>query len=266
MSTFKVESGLQLLARLTKKRDIDKFYPMLFDSGPKLGEVVEIFGDCCAGKTYLLMDMIVQALIPVGLGGAETEVLIFHTDGNMSTQILLNLLKHTVQTRIEAESSALLSKSDVNEIFMECCSRFHFVDIYDATQLYVMIHNLENIFIDHPNISLLVFDTLTAYYWSEQGRKIKKMELYLKNIIKLIQKATKEYKSTIVYTRQDYFNSTKESIEDLEACCKLPTLECLNYRLFLTVQDSTHHVVVRSYESLIKREFKITSDCKLEWI
>lgn len=262
--TCKVESGLQLMARLSRKREIDKFYHQLFESGPKLGEVVEIFGGCGAGKTILVMDLIVQALLPTVLGGAETDVLIYHTDGNLNIQLLLYMLKETIQCRFEDSAGACVENKEM--VFMACCNRFHFLEIYDATQLYVTIHNLENFFIDHPNISMLIFDTLTAYYWSEQGSHLTKMDLYLKNMLKLIQKVTKDYKSIIVYTRQEYFNSSKENIKHLEAYHKSSTLECLNYSIYVSFEDSRHQVTIRSSDdSVVTKVFRINNG-QLEWI
>lgn len=203
---FKIESGVQLLARLTKKPNLENFYPTLFQCGPKCGEIIEVFSDdCCASS--LLIDIISDALVKTRYNDVPAGVLILNTDGNMNYDDLFSVIKKKLLSNMQnsTETAAL----DI--ALRETVANFYVVDIYDATQFYTTIHNLESILIEYSNIALLIFNTLTAFYWSELGHKITRMDFYLKNLINVIQKVTKEFKTICLYTRPEYFCTNKDA-------------------------------------------------------
>ncbi|XP_052757725.1 DNA repair protein XRCC2-like [Galleria mellonella] len=243
---IKLESGVQLLARLIKKSKIENFYPVLFKSGPKFGEVIEMFSNI--SLSTLLIDMICEALIPIKLGGAQLSILIFKTDGDFNYDALVECLRKKLE--------------QFKSLFHETMSNLHILEIYDATQFYTTMYNLENIFTEHSDISLIIFDTLTAFYWSEQGFKITKMDMYLKNVLKVIQEVMKDYKITVIYTRPEYFNSSKDT--NLETCVNSNT-EGLDYRIQLIFEEGVYKVIVKTSQLSIKRHF-IILDNKINWI
>lgn len=254
---FKVETGIQLLARLTKKPEIENFYPILFQSGPKHGDVIELFSS--SSTSCLLIDIITEALVNMKLNGTDGGVLIFNSDGNLHFETLVNFVRKKL-SRVERTSEEL------NNLLHEILGNLHILEIYDATQLYTTIHNLESILVEHSNISLIIFDTLTAFYWSEQGFKITKMDVYVKNLLQLIQKITREYKITIIYTRPEYFSSSKDLIENLEACCEQSTLERVNYRIqMLRSDDGSYQVNIKTFNNLFK-QFFYSCENEIKWL
>lgn len=256
-SRFKVESGLQLLARLRKKTVNENFYPALFLNGLKTGEVIEFYSD--ESMSCLLADIISEALIPESLRGVEFGVLLINTDGNLRFDVIVNVLKKKLST-------LAVQCQDNNSLLHEVLQKFHIIDVYDSTQLYTTIHNLESILMKNQCISLVVLDTLTAFYWSEQGFKITKMDVYLKSLLSIVQKITKEFNIKIMYTRPDYFSSSKDCIENLEACSKHPKIECLNYRMQVVLRDDgIYQVNVRTSDQIYNKFFSIFNDT-IKWI
>lgn len=253
---FKVESGIQLLARLLKKPGIENFYPILFENGPKQGDVVEIFSD--ANVSNLLFDIICQSLLPVELGGVEAGILIFSTDGNLDIGILLETFKSKfIKCLRESSTYCNLNLSNIDTLFAASLQKLFLVELFDATEFYVTLQNLENTLHKNCNISFVIFDTLTAFYWSEQCYKICKMELYIKTLLKTIRKITKDYKTTVLYTRPGYFHSSKE-IERL-------TPEEINYRIEIThISNATFEVEVRTNEKQVKQHFNVC-DGYIQW-
>lgn len=255
-SGFKVESGLQLLARLRKKPDNENCYPALFENGLKTGEVVEFYSD--ESMSRLLADIISDALIPESLQGAEFGVLLINTDGNLSFDVIMNVLSKKLSMRA-------VKCQDINSLLNDVLQNFFMLEVYDATQFYTTIHNLESILVENQSISLVVLDTLTAFYWSEQGFKITKMDIYLKSLLSVVQKITKEFNIKIIYTRPDYFSSSKDCIENLEACLKHPTIECLNYRIQVVLREnSTYQANVRTFDKIYTKLFTISDD-SIKW-
>lgn len=256
-SRFKVESGLQLLARLRKKPVNENFYPVLFENGLKTGEVIEFYSD--ESMSCLLADIISEALIPESLNGVEFDVLLINTDGNLSFDVIVNVLKKKL-------SMLAVPCQDINSLLHEVLKKFHLLEVYDSTQFYTTIHNLESILMKNQCISLVIFDTLTAFYWSEQGLKITKMDVYLKSLLSIVQKITKEFNIKIMYTRPDYFSSSKDCIKNLEVCSKHPKIECLNYRMQVVLkEDSTYQVSVRTSDKIYNKFFSIFDDT-IKWI
>lgn len=255
-SGFKVESGLQLLARLRKKPDNEKFYPTLFVNGLKTGEVVEFYSD--ESMSHLLADVISEALIPENLNGAESSVLLINTDGNLSFDVITNVFRKKLLMQA-------VNNQEINNLFHEALQKLHILEVYDSTQFYATIHNLEIILMENQSISLLIIDTLTAFYWSEQGFKITKMDIYLKSLLSIVQKTTKEFNIKIIYTRPDYFSSSKDCIENLESCSEHPTIECLNYRMQVVLKEnSTYQINVRTFDKIFTKSFSIPDDT-IKW-
>lgn len=255
-SRFKVESGLQLLARLRKKPVNENFYPTLFLNGLKAGEVIEFYSD--ESMSCLLADIISEALIPESLCGVEFGVLLINTDGNLCFDVIVNVLKKKL-------SMLAVQCEDINSLLHEVLQKLYILEVYDSTQFYTTIHNLESTLMKNQCISLVVLDTLPAFYWTEQGYKITKMDVYLKSLLSIVQKITKEFNIKIMYTRPDYFSSSKDCIKNLEACCKEPRIECLNYRMQVVLrEDGTYQVNVRTSDKIYNKFF-ITVDDTIKW-
>ncbi|KAJ8734197.1 hypothetical protein PYW07_014748 [Mythimna separata] len=252
---YKVESGAQLLARLIKKPVIEDFYSNLFQPGLKNNDVVEVLGN---NSSALLIDLINEALAPSRSGEEPIGVLIFNTVGHLDYKKLINALKKKI-----ASSLNTYCDSELDTVLHKTLNNLFILDIYDGTQFYTTIHNLDNILAHHQNISLLIFDTLTAFYWSEQGLKITKMDLYVKNVLRMIQKVSKEYKVILIYTRPGYFNSSKDSGNIGE----VKITEGINFKVQLVDNISTgaYEVNVRTIDSYYHKKYLSTIDNEINW-
>ena len=252
MTKYKVESGVQLLARLIKKPVIENFYSNLFQPGLKNDDIVEIFGN---NSSALLIDLISEALFPSESNAEPLGVLVFNTVGKLNYEELINALKKKIVPSVNTSNDC---DTELDSILHRTLKNLFILDVYDATQFYTTIHNLDNTLAHHQNISLLIFDTLTAFYWSEQGFKITKMDLYIKNLLRMIQKVSKEYKVILIYTRPGYFSSSKDSGNIGE--------ECVNFKVHIIDNNSTgpHQVNVKTTDLYYKKSMNIT-DNEIYW-
>lgn len=254
---YKVESGVQLLARLTKKPVIENFYCSLFQPGLKQDDVVEIVGEEISSS--LLIDLIVEALLPSKINVEPIGVLVFNTIGKLNYEELIKTLKK----RIGTLSASNIDCVEVNDVLHRSLSNLFILDIYDTTQLYTTIHNLDNILTNHHNLSLIIFDNLTAFYWSEQGHKITKMDLYIKNLLKMIQKVTKEHKVILIYTKPRHFNSNKDSGNPND----IQITEGINYKVQLLESNSSrlYNLIVRTNDLCYTKYINI-EDNQINWL
>lgn len=255
---FKIESGVQLLARLSKKPEIENFYPVLFDQGLKYGNVVEIIS--CNNSSYLLIDMICDALIKTETNAESVGVLMFNTAGHFNIHELIKTLEKRIELNFNSGIDKQILKKEIDKVLEKTLSNFFLFEIYDATQFYTTIYSLDNIFTKHSNISLLLFDTVTAFYWSEQGFKITKMDVYLNNLLGIIQKVTKEYKVILVYTRPAYFSSSKDTA-DFETS---EITDGVNFKVKLDNKKEVFEVNVKTLDSYYKKCFQILDNI-IKW-
>lgn len=258
MTKYKVESGVQLLARLNKKPIIENFYSSLFQPGLKNDDVVEIFGD---NSTVLLIDLICEALFSSRSNAETLGVLVFNTVGKVDYKELINTLKRKI---ISSVNLNIDFDAEIDTILHRTLKNLFILDVYDATQFYTTIHNLDNILACHQNISILIFDTISAFYWSEQGFKITKMDVYIKNLLKMIQKVSKEYKVILIYTRPGYFSSSKDSgnIGEVHST----NTECVNFKVHLIDNNSTgaYQVNVKTTDLYYKKCMTLL-DNEINW-
>ncbi|XP_053601084.1 uncharacterized protein LOC128669888 [Plodia interpunctella] len=262
LTKFKMESGVQLLARLFKKTDnVKNFYTPLFQTGLKFGEIIEMYSQI--SLTPLITDIICEALLPSNLGGPHLNILLICTDGNMDFNMLLSCLRKKLLDKIP-----LCTDIDIDKLIQDVLNNLAIYKVYDATQFYTTIHKIESIMIEYPDTSLIIFHTLTAFYWSEQGFKITKMDFYIKNLLKLIRKITKDYKITLFYTRPEYFSSSKDTIENLETSSEHSAVDKVNCRIqLLHVDDCKNYQVnVNNFDSHYTKYFNITDNHSLNWI
>lgn len=255
---LKIESGLQLLARLAITFDLSQFYPVLFENGLKANDVVEISGDSDCCKTFLLIDFICHTILPKDFGGLDTGFLVFNSDGNFSLKTVYSVLEEKIKC-------ISITNDEMNVVIEKTMSKLFILNIYDAEQFQVTLENLENILADNPTISLIAVDTLTAFYWAEQPFKLTKMDLYLRSCLKNIQKFSQEQKIPIIYTKPLYFGSEQDNIrKKLDAVS-----DHLTYRLNISKNCNnsgiSYEVVKQTHYSYEVKHFCITNYI-INWI
>lgn len=265
--SYKVETGIQLLARICRKPSIENFYPELLQTGPKQGEVIELLSN--EKLTSLLTDIICTALLPMCLKGVESGVIIFNCNGQLNVNTVISCMRKKIISQMSSlqviNNSSVHRNKQVDNLLQKAMSNLYIMEIYDTTQFYATIYNLENILMEHSNISLVIFDSITSFYWSELNFKILKMDNYLKKLLNKIQQVTKEHKVTILYSRPEFFTSNKDVPENLEPCCEHPTSEKLNYRIHITHNNGIYKASIRTFQNLKVQLFNIEEN-QIRWI
>ncbi|KAJ9582041.1 hypothetical protein L9F63_003624 [Diploptera punctata] len=203
----KAESGLQLLARLSSRPDIHGLDEKLFSGGLHFGDVVEITGDIGSGKTLLITQLLAKCLLPksmfeIDIGGLGAGAIIINSDHHFQLLKLVSIMESTF------EENQQLDSSTIEKIIKTALANLIVLNCYDRVQLLVTFHSLDNILSSNKNISLIVVDSLSAFYWQDiviSG--IHKMDFYLKKTLKTLQSCIQEHKIVIIYTKQAHFVS-----------------------------------------------------------
>ncbi|XP_063241490.1 DNA repair protein XRCC2 [Bacillus rossius redtenbacheri] len=210
----RAESGLQLMARLSSRPPLNGLEDVVFSGGPGHHDTVEISGDPASGKTLLLTQLLAKCLLPKReeswiVGGLGVGAVIVDTDHHFQVFRLVNLMESWLRKceLVDSKKNRLSSKT-IEAIIKASLKNLIVLNCYDSMQMLVNFHSLGKILTANPNVSLVVLDSATAYYWQDvMAGGVKKMDLYLKNILGAMHKCIQEFKVVVMYTKQSYFQS-----------------------------------------------------------
>ncbi|XP_076053514.1 X-ray repair cross complementing 2 [Oratosquilla oratoria] len=236
------ENGLDLLARLWERPDLSGLEPLLFDNQIEQGDVVEISGAPGVGKTLIGMHLIASALLPqswrgLRLGGQDGGVLLVDTDLHFCILQLANMIERRIKhilKKVRAilkndscdkeELSALavderavreLLKlgrkriySEIDNLQKSCLSKFTYLKCTDSSQFAITLLTLKELLISKTEVSLVVIDSLSAYYWYDRAFRADtwySSEKYYNKMFKTFIAQMKELKVVLVCSRQLLF-------------------------------------------------------------
>lgn len=224
----KAETGVQLLARLSSRPTLYSLNETLFPDGIKLGNVIEISGDSGSGKTTLITQFLVECLLPrtwneFEIGGLGAGAIIVNTDHHFQILKLVSIMESLLMKCRESDNSEAqlpkhIDSKTIEKIIKESLANLIVLNCYDSMQLFVTFYSLENILSNNANTSLIIIDSISAYYWQDAAvGGFRKMDLYLKKLLKALQSCIKEYRVTVMYTKQTHFHSNVNFTEDSTA-------------------------------------------------
>ncbi|XP_055086040.1 DNA repair protein XRCC2 [Periophthalmus magnuspinnatus] len=192
------ETGAQLFARLEARRSLKDIEPRLFpdNGGPENGEVVEIFGPEGTGKTELLYLLLSRCILPLSAGGLELSVIFVDADFSLDLFRLVSILDNRLHTTAP-------SGGPDEALLRSCLSRLLVLHCSSSSQLLLTLHFLETSFASRPDQSLLLIDSISAFYWLDraEGRtSYSKQEEKLNKCSELLGRLLRDYKITVFAT------------------------------------------------------------------
>lgn len=220
----KAETGLQLFARLSARPSLVGLEDRLFSSGPNHKDIIEISGDPATGKTLLLNHFLVKCLLPeqwnsILLGGLGAGAILINTDHHFKILKLISLmgqklkifLKPKQNNEVNANNFSkkkYLKSEDIEDIIKHALKNLIILNCFDSLQLFVTFCSLEKLLSSCNNISLILLDSLSAYYWQDvMTGGSKRMYSYQTKLLQTLNKYVHEYRMVVIYTKQSYFQS-----------------------------------------------------------
>jgi DNA-repair protein XRCC2 len=221
----KAETGVQLLARLSLRPNLNSLNETLFPGGTKYGSVIEISGGSGSGKTTLITQFLVKCLLPKSwnefeIGGLGAGAIILNTDHHFQILKVVSIMESLLMKcggsdNSEAQLQKHIDSKTIEKIIKESLANLIVLNCYDSMQMFITFHSLENILSSNATTSLIIIDSISAYYWQDAAvGGVRKMDLYLKKTLKSLQSCIEEYKVTIIYTKQTHFQSNVNFTED----------------------------------------------------
>lgn len=223
------ECGLKLLTRLTSKKrpSLLGLSPEIMPvDGPKPAEIVEICGESGTGKTMHTMDLIAQAIIPVAYGGKGATAIVidtnsnFHVPDRMARFVEKHILYHRSMACAAADTEMLQMDTDIqniDNIVFEVLKNIQIFKCYTAKEYELSLLYCTNALMTNRNVSLLVVDSISTFYWTELGDREPpiRMDTYLRRKVQELRNLVDEFKLVAIYTRPTEFGNFTTAKDDL---------------------------------------------------
>nr|CAB3265406.1 DNA repair protein RAD51 homolog 3-like [Phallusia mammillata] len=134
--------------------------------GISIGSVTEIAGESGCGKTQLAFQLSVNVQIPSALGGAEGEAIFIDTENTFSTNRLVDISESVVQ-----HCTNLCQNGGSNFTIDMCMSKIYLFKCLTIVELIATVHQLHSFIQTHPNVRLLVVDSIANCVRAEEDMK-----------------------------------------------------------------------------------------------
>lgn len=253
------ESGVQLLLKAISKSKpclVNLSPEMIPQHGPKQKEIIEITGESNTGKTLHLMELIALAIIPIEFGGKNAEVIIidnnsnFHIPNMLAKIIEKHILHHNMKTSTDTEDLRQVS-DQIQDTVLYALDKIKFLKCYSNSDFEFALLSCSEILAENPKISLIAIDLIDSFYWTDEN--IIRLDEYIRQITKEIQKLTDEYGTVAIYTRSHPIDDTISN-DDL-----------VHYKIRIKSENGIHEALTFYKGQLFRRRFTI-NDFGINWI
>ncbi|XP_070575619.1 DNA repair protein XRCC2-like [Ptychodera flava] len=188
--------GDQMLGHLNTRLNISKLHPVLFERTKplKLGDIVEVCGESGCGKTELLLHWTVQCILPdkwkeSELGGLNTGVLFIDNDYHFSILRLVSILESQIRQKVTKNESENISAGDLEKLMKSCLQRLYVERCQNTVEFLLSVEMLETLLGNKPNISVVMVDSISAFYWLDKDIG----EARLKHLTARLEKLVQDY-------------------------------------------------------------------------
>ncbi|ETE66200.1 DNA repair protein XRCC2, partial [Ophiophagus hannah] len=97
--------------------------------------------------------------------------------------------------------------------------RFFLINCHSSSQLLLSLYSLESMFLSQPSLSLLIIDSMSAFYWIDRangGENLSLQEANLKKCVQVLQKLVKEHHLVLFATTQSLMQKSSNFVESSE--------------------------------------------------
>ncbi|CAK9810614.1 DNA repair protein XRCC2 [Anthophora plagiata] len=255
-----IESGTELLTRLSSKPSLFNLENTLFPQGLRNSDVVEISGEQSTGKTLLLCQMLAKCILPDcyetnRIGGCNASAIFINTDHRFQISKLIESMNDIVSFTLNGQVTEI--NSNKMNIIQNCLHNLHIIDCYDNEQFSLTLRMLDDMFLGNPKIALIAIDSITAYYWQDREDNVNTIDSYIRKLLKLIRMHTTQFNVVTIYTKQYenlLYDKGKKSMDQF--------LNNVDYKIQLCRMHNSQHLTCKLETVRIVRKicYSITSN------
>ncbi|XP_047472391.1 DNA repair protein XRCC2-like [Penaeus chinensis] len=241
MKTPESESGLALLARLGTRPSLKNIDSHFFPAGLDPCDIVEISGNRGSGKSSFISHLILNSLMPeawcgLKLGGSSCGVVYIDADLHFSILQMENMLQRRIKKMVKSARAELKGlggrktagslicspktfqdflhsgkrqqESEINKLTRDCLKHLLYLKCTDSFQFTITLLSLDELAQNRDNISLIVIDSISAFYWYDRTYKAGtwyKLEQHYNRIFKTFLGHIRKHKLVLLTSRQALF-------------------------------------------------------------
>lgn len=203
MSNLRIESGIQFLARVkNSKQTLSNVDNVLFDEGLKEADIIALSAENNRLKNVMLMHLLKKATLNDSCGGSNSSI--FYIDAAQTFNIdhfVKSLMRHYDNCdgeKFTDEMKKKLVENSLENVILDRC--------YDSQQLFLSFQTIHTTLSSNPKIKLIVVDDVGSNYWQDFcSGGLKRMDLYEKKVLSVLQKGLKDFKVNVLYVRPEFF-------------------------------------------------------------
>ena len=136
------------------------------------GDVVEIRGDCGAGKTHIVYEAVVNCILPAKVGGEESQVIYFDLDAQLRCRRIFEMARFRLEDYVASAGAAAVDSMDTDAMLHGAMERIVVYRPRSSFQLLCTLHFIDDsltcgtsYFPSTPK--LIVVDTLLAFTFQD---------------------------------------------------------------------------------------------------
>jgi DNA-repair protein XRCC2 len=266
---------LQLLARLGSRPSLQDVDPVLLPEGFLAKDVVELYGDSGSGKTQCLLHWVAKCLLPsssdeVELGGLSAGVLFIDNDYHFSLIRLVGIMESIITSCFEAANKVAPTESSLEGLIKSCLSRLHLFRCSSSHQFVMTLFSLDSILSHQQDISLLIIDSISSFYWSDRHAGGDSYQQQEKNLVAAcsVMNTLRSTHNLCVAASTSLLLQKKgsegEVLEYSDYLCK-PWLKMVNKRLILSQKESQVFEAKCTIESVLMTHLFTIGDLGLNF-
>ncbi|KXT15689.1 hypothetical protein AC579_134 [Pseudocercospora musae] len=186
----------------------------------------------CSGKTTLLYQMVVTAVLPFHLGGRQTAIIFLDTDNHFSATRLAQQMRKTIVMHIKED---FVDEGSLSQVVDESLKHVHVVRPQSLSALITTINDLPN-YLFNPTkhksfdraISFITLDSASAFYWQsradtenaalhasfkmkDSATKVQQQSAGYNQLAASLKNASRILSAPVIYTTRDFNPPQKTS-------------------------------------------------------
>ncbi|PVD22462.1 hypothetical protein C0Q70_18276 [Pomacea canaliculata] len=125
--------------------------------------------------------------------------------------------QHETKSIAGSCEETMVTEQELQLLVQQCLERVHIVRCTSSQQLLCTLHSLDATIAANSNISLLVVDPISAYFWSDKNRDLNHHSSYLHNVtcnvVNILKKFTKTYNLLVIVSKQALMKPKQKEVK-----------------------------------------------------
>lgn len=219
----------------------------LFDGcKPTSGEIIEISGKRCTGKSHICFSTMAKNLLPTEFNGNNKGVLILNADCGFNIKHFVGILLKQIKLD---EAHCNLSPEEKDPVIQNSLKRLYIVSAINFNTLCDVLEKIHIILRKYPIISMIVIDSINHFFsnfLNDDPDFFHHNHLYLQEQMKILKAIACSYNCILMYTK----------ITDFEPYMYLNFNNSIEYKISLIYINDVCYAKIKYLRSLIE-EYKV---------